>query len=146
MEKTKKQEAIEKLSKIMNQDFENVEVDEDLLELNLKAQEFYSQAVKKYLRTVAVIEFNVVRALKEKTAEYKTREAFNNFVVQAIKDMQSAKELSFVQEIELRTLKNFKHKVLDGHGKEYDITKKFKFDYDGQELEFNEVIGENKVA
>ena len=41
MEKTKKQEVIEKLSKIMNQDFENMEVDEDLLELNLKAQEFY---------------------------------------------------------------------------------------------------------
>jgi hypothetical protein len=122
--------TLERVNKFLTEDLKNVEIDEDILTLTLKANEFYSKAIKKYLKTVAVIEFNTIKFIKEQSKEFKDRADMNNFIVQAIKDLKKKKELTKVEEVELRTLKKFKEQVLDGKGKEYDLTNGFGFEYD----------------
>ena len=135
--------TLEKLDKYLTEDIPNVEIDDDVLEITLKANEFYSKAIKKYLRTVAVIEFNVVKFIKDQSVNFKDRSDMNNFIVQAIKDLKAKKQLTHVEEIELRTLISFKEQVLDGKGKEYDLTQGFGFEYDDnvrvdfEPIEFN---------
>lgn len=146
MPNKRKKEIYEKLDEFLNQE---IEIDEEILEITLKANEFYSKAVKKYIRTVAVIEFNTIKFIKDTCANFKTREQLNNWIVDSIKAVTSKKELTRTEEIELRTLKDFKHKVLDGHGKEYDITKGFNFDYGTEKVEFEPIkLGDkdNQVA
>jgi len=122
--------TIEKLDKFLSEEVHNIEIDDDILELTLKANEFYSKAIKKYLKTVSVIEFNTIKFIKEQFGKFENRTDLNNFIVQAIKDLKDKKELTNVEEIELKTLKKFKEQVLEGKGKEYDITKGFGFEYD----------------
>jgi hypothetical protein len=122
--------TIEKLDKFLSEDVHSIEIDDDILELTLKANEFYSKAVKKYLKTVAVIEFNTVKFIKEQCGKFKDRSDLNNFIVQAIKTLKDKKDLSNVEEVELKTLIKFKEQVLDGKGKEYDLTQGFGFEYD----------------
>ena len=135
--------TLEKLDKYLTEDIQNAEIDEDILEITLKANEFYSKTIKKYLRTVAVIEFNTVKFIKEQSANFKDRTDMNNFIVQAIKDLKNKEELTKVEKIELRTLNRFKEQVLDGKGREYDLTKGFGFEYDNnvkvdfEPIEFN---------
>lgn len=135
--------TLEKLDKYLTEDIPNVEIDDDVLEITLKANEFYSKAIKKYLRTVAVIEFNVVKFIKDQSVNFKDRSDMNNFIVQAIKDLKAKKQLTHVEKIELRTLISFKEQVLDGKGKEYDLTQGFGFEYDDnvkvdfEPIEFN---------
>lgn len=135
--------TLEKLDKYLTEDIQNAEIDEDILEITLKANEFYSKTIKKYLRTVAVIEFNTVKFIKEQSANFKDRTDMNNFIVQAIKDLKDKEELTKVEKIELRTLIRFKEQVLDGKGREYDLTKGFGFEYDNnvkvdfEPIEFN---------
>ena len=132
--------TIEKLDKFLSEEVHNVEIDDDILELTLKANEFYSKAVKKYLKTVAVIEFNTVKFIKEQCNNFKDRTDLNNFIVQAIKDLKAKKDLTNVEQVELKTLIKFKEQVLEGKGKEYDLTNGFGFEYDkGQKVEFEPI-------
>lgn len=134
---------LQKLDNYLSDEVQQTEIDDDILELTLKANEFYSKAIKKYLKTVAVIEFNIVNHIKNQSVNFKDRSDMNNFIVQAIKDLKAKKELTNVEEIELKTLIRFKEQVLDGKGKEYDLTKGFGFEYDNnakvdfEPIEFN---------
>jgi hypothetical protein len=119
-----------KLDKYLSEDIPNLEIDEDILEITLKANQFYSKAIKKYLKTVAVIEFNTVKFIKEQSINFKDRTDMNNFIVQAIKNLKDKKELTKVEQVELKTLMSFKEQVLEGKGKEYDLTNGFGFEYD----------------
>lgn len=129
-------ERMMKVKEFFDQDWEKNVVDEEMLSINLRANEVYSKAVKKYLNTVAVIEFNTLRHIKEKSTEFENRTDMNNFIVGAIGDLKIIKERTKVQDIELRTLINFRDKVLKGKGKEYDVTKGFDFAYSEQTVEF----------
>lgn len=139
-EKTiKRVEKMKALSEYFNQDFDKREYDEDLLELNLKANEMYSKIIKEYLETEIVIKFNTLRHLKEKSSGFENRADMKNFVLSAINDLKKQKERTRVQEIELETLIEFREDVLKGKGKEYDITKGFNFDYSEQVIEFEPI-------
>jgi len=132
--------TVEKLDKFLTEDVHNIEIDDDILELTLKANEFYSKAVKKYLKTVSVIEFNTVKFIKEQCDNFKDRTDLNNFIVQAIKTLKNKKDLTNVEEVELKTLIKFKEQVLEGKGKEYDLTQGFGFEYDkDQKVEFEPI-------
>lgn len=140
LERTKKRvEKMTKLSEYFNQDFDNVEYDEDLLSLNLKANEFYSKVIKEYLDTEIVIKFNTLRHIKEKSSNFNDRIDMNNFIVDAIADLKKQKERTKVQNIELTTLIEFKELVLNGKGKDYDITNGFDFDYSEQKVSFEPI-------
>jgi len=128
-----------KLSEYFNQDFDNREYDEDLLTLNLKANEFYSQVIKEYLETEIVIKFNTLRHIKEMSSGFEDRTDMNNFIVNAINDLKKEKTRTRVQDIELETLIEFKELVLKGKGKEYDITKGFDFEYSEQTVVFEPI-------
>ena len=140
LEKAKKRvEKMTKLKEYFEQDFENREYDEDLLSLNLKANEFYSKVIKEYLETEVVIKFNTLRHIKEKSVNFNERTDMNNFIVDAIADLKKQKERTKVQDIELATLIEFKELVLKGKGKEYDITNGFEFDYSEQTIVFDPI-------
>lgn len=135
----KKKEIIETLNEFFEQDFDKNEIDEELLSLTLRANEFYSKAIKKYLKTVAVIEFNIIKHIKENSSKFESRSDMNNFIVSAIGDLKNKKDRTKTEEIELRTLIRFRDDVLKGQGKEYDITKGFTYDYDGQDVDFKPI-------
>lgn len=139
MNQVKAKQNVERMLKVkefFEQDWEKNVADDEMLAINLRANEMYSKAVKKYLNTVAVIEYNTLRHIKEKSSQFKNRTDMNNFIVSAIGDLKNIKERSKVQDIELRTLINFRDKVLKGKGKEYDVTKGFDFTYGEQDVEF----------
>lgn len=133
----KQQKALSNYMNKQREFLENENIDDELLEITLKANEMYAKAVKKYINTTAVIEFNILNHLKEKAKTFKSREELNNYLVDYIKEIKKIKEKNRIQEIELRTLVDFKKKVLQGEGKEYDLSKGIKFDYNGNEVEFD---------
>jgi hypothetical protein len=136
---TKRQMEVQKgLDIFFHQDWENMEYNEDLLAITLRANEMYSKSIKKYLKTRAVIEFNTLKHIKEMCNTFSSREELNNFIVESIKTAKKKKELTYIEEIELATMIKFKEKVLQGKGKEYKIDKKmnFEFDYDQVKVPF----------
>ncbi len=140
LEKAKKRvEKMTKLSEYFNQDFDEKDYDEDLLTLNLRANEFYSKVIKEYLETEVVIKFNTLRHIKEMSSGFENRVDMNNFIINAINELKKEKTRTSVQDIELETLIEFKELVLNGKGKEYDITKGFDFKYSEQTIVFDPI-------
>lgn len=140
LEKAKKRvKKMAALSEYFNQDFDKKEYDEDLLSLNLKANDFYSTIIKEYLETEIVIKFNTLRHIKEMSSNFEDRTDMNNFIVNAINELKKQKPRTRVQNIELETLIEFKELVLNGKGKDYDVTNGFDFNYSEQVITFEPI-------
>ncbi len=105
----------------------------------------FSKSVRKYLKTVSVIEFNTLNYIKEQSKQFKSRADLNNFIVKGIQDLKDNKELSYIGEIELRTLLDFKKKVLDGKGKEYNLKEKLEFKYGDEPVDMGTITFGSKI-
>jgi hypothetical protein len=130
---------LNKIGEFFEQDWEKVEFDEDLLEVTLKANEFYSNIIKEYMITPIVIKLNMINHVKEKFKDFESLSDANNYIVEAIKQLKKKKEKSKTEEIELETLIDFREDVIRGNGDEYDITKGFRFKYEEQDVDFDPI-------
>jgi hypothetical protein len=134
-----------KFDELLSSDPYDLETEEgvELYETTLRANEFYSKMLEKYLKSNIVIQFNLIQHIKANAKNFKDLADMQKFVwniIETLNDKLLAETITDIEKKELNVANRFYKKVVLGKGKMYDITKNLKFEYDDETIDFEPIV------
>jgi len=115
---------------------DNEIVNEEMGVLSLRIHKVYSDAIKNYFGSKAVVQFNFLEFLKGFSKNVKSPNDFEKIVADIIEQFKAKETLTWIEQNEYAMAKKVYRDVCLGKGKEFEYGKELKADYDDQEIRF----------
>jgi len=134
-----------KFEEILTSDPYDLETEEgiELYETTLRANEFYSSILARYLKSSVVIQFNIIQHIKNNAKTFKDLADMQYFVwtiIENLNEKELDESITEIEKKELKVVKRFYNNVVLKKGKMYDITKNLEFDYDNEKINFEPIL------